>query len=137
MYLQKIMRKLCLTITIISILCAGCSHSHPTFTTEIISRGDIEVYCTATGTVNPLTTVLVGTQVSGRIKTILVDYNSRVVSGQLIAEIDPAPFEAQLEQARANLLSAQAALAKAQASLKDAARDWERKKALYREGGRW
>jgi len=134
MYLQKVMRKLCLTITIISILCAGCSHSHPTFTTEIISRGDIEVYCTATGTVNPLTTVLVGTQVSGRIKTILVDYNSRVVSGQLIAEIDPAPFEAQLEQARANLLSAQAALAKAQASLKDAARDWERKKALYREG---
>ncbi len=80
------------------------------FKTEKISRGDVSFSCTATGTVNPLTTVLVGTQVSGRIKNLYVDYNSPVTSGQLIAEIDPATFEAQLEQARANLLSALASL---------------------------
>lgn len=116
------------------LLVCSCNHRQPSYTTETVTRGDIDVYCTATGTVNPLTTVLVGTQVSGRIKSILVDYNSRVTTGQLIAEIDPAPFEAQLEQARANLLSAEASFAKAEATLKDAERDWERKRALYREG---
>ena len=58
---------------------------------------------TATGTLNAVTTVLVGTQVSGTIKQIHADFNSRVKKGQLIAEIDPAQFEAQVEQARANL----------------------------------
>ena len=58
---------------------------------------------TATGTVNPVTTVLVGTQVSGTIKNIYVDFNSPVKKGQLIARIDPALFEAQVNQARANV----------------------------------
>jgi len=102
------------------------------FTTEKISRGDISFSCTATGTVNPLTTVLVGTQVSGRIKNLYVDYNSPVTSGQLIAEIDPATFEAQLEQARANLLSAQASLTKAQVTLKESHRDLQRKRELFK-----
>lgn len=102
------------------------------FKTEKIGRGDITFSCTATGTVNPLTTVLVGTQVSGRIKNLYADYNSPVTRGQLIAEIDPATFEAQLEQARANLLSAQASLTKAQVTLKEAHRDLERKRELFK-----
>jgi len=99
---------------------------------DFVTKGDIRSACIATGTVNPITTVLVGTQVSGRIKELYADFNSPVKKGQLIALIDPAPFESQLEQARANLLSAQAALAKAQATLKEAERNLERKRQLFK-----
>lgn len=102
------------------------------YKTEKITRGVIQSICTATGTVNPLTTVLVGTQVSGRIKELYADYNSPVKKGQLIAEIDPATFEAQLEQARANLLSAKASQEKAEATLLAATRDLNRRKQLFK-----
>lgn len=100
------------------------------FRTEKISRGDIVETVTASGNVNAVTTVLVGTQVSGT-KTIYADFNSPVKKGQLIAQIDPAIFEAQVEQARANLLSAKANLEKADASFIDAKRTLERNKALF------
>lgn len=101
------------------------------YKTEKITRGAITATCTATGTVNALTTVLVGTQVSGRIKELYADYNSPVQKGQLIAEIDPATFKAQLQQARANLLSAKSTLAKAEATLLDTERNLKRKKELF------
>jgi len=101
------------------------------FRTEKISRGDIVETVTASGNVNAVTTVLVGTQVSGTIKTIYADFNSPVKKGQLIAQIDPAIFEAQVEQASANLLSAKANLEKADASFIDAKRTLERNKALF------
>lgn len=101
------------------------------FRTEKVTRGDIEMAVTATGTVNPVTTVLVGTQVSGTIKEIHVDFNSLVKKGQLIARIDPALFEAQVNQARANVLSAKANLDKAGAMLVDAKRTMERNKELF------
>ena len=80
---------------------------------------------------NAVTTVLVGTQVSGTIKNIYVDFNSPVKKGQLIAMIDPSTFEAQVEQARANLLSAKANLEKADATLVDAKRTMDRNKELF------
>ncbi|MFZ3122529.1 MAG: efflux RND transporter periplasmic adaptor subunit [Thermodesulfovibrionales bacterium] len=101
------------------------------FRTEKISKGDIVETVTASGNVNAVTTVLVGTQVSGTIKTIYADFNSPVKRGQLIAQIDPATFEAQVEQARANLLYAKANLEKADASFIDAKRTMERNKALF------
>jgi len=101
------------------------------FRTEKVTRGDIEMAVTATGTVNPVTTVLVGTQVSGTIKEIHVDFNSLVKKGQLIARIDPALLEAQVNQARANVLSAKANLDKAGAMLVDAKRTMERNKELF------
>lgn len=101
------------------------------FRTEKISKGDIVEMVTASGNVNAVTTVLVGTQVSGTIKTIYADFNSPVKKGQLIAQIDPAIFEAQVEQARANLFSAKANLEKADASFIDAKRTMERNKALF------
>ena len=101
------------------------------FRTEKISKGDIVETVTASGNVNAVTTVLVGTQVSGTIKTIYADFNSPVKNGQLIAQIDPATFEAQVEQARANLLYAKANLEKADASFIDAKRTMERNKALF------
>jgi HlyD family secretion protein len=104
--------------------------NEPQFRTDKVVRGDIEMAVTATGTVNPVTTVLVGTQVSGTIKNIYVDFNSPVKKGQLIAQIDPALFEAQVNQARANLLSAKANLEKAEATSVDAKRTMERNKEL-------
>lgn len=101
------------------------------FKTEKVERGDIQATVTATGTVNAVTTVLVGTQVSGTIENIYADFNSPVKKGQLIAQIDPATFEAQVEQARANLLSANANLEKAGATLLDAKRTLERNRELF------
>lgn len=101
------------------------------FRTEKVSRGDIETTVTATGTVNAVTTVIVGTQVSGTIKELFADFNSSVKKNQIIAQIDPSLFSAQVEQARANLLNAKANLVKAQATLVDAKRTMGRYKELF------
>ena len=101
------------------------------YRTEKVTRGDIEAVITATGTVNAVTMVLVGTQVSGTIKNIYVDFNSPVKKGQVIARIDPATFEAQVGQARANLLAAKANLEKAEAAFADSKRTMDRNKDLF------
>jgi len=115
---------------ILVVLIIGCKGDGPSFRTESVSRGDIQQSVTATGTVNAVTTVLVGTQVSGTIKSLFVDFNSRVKKGQLIAQIDPSTFESQVQQAQANLLSAQANLEKAQTSLANDKKTFERNKEL-------
>jgi HlyD family secretion protein len=106
------------------------TESEVNFRTEKVVRGDIVATVTATGTVNAVTTVLVGTQVSGTIKNIYVDFNSPVKKGQLIALIDPSTLEAQVAQARANLLSAKANVEKAEATLVDAKRTMDRNRNL-------
>ena len=102
----------------------------PQYKTAPATVGSIRSVVTATGTVNPVVTVNVGTQVSGTIKRIYADYNSVVKKGQLIAEIDPATFQAQVNQARANLLAAKANVLKAQAALTDSKRTLERNRQL-------
>lgn len=102
----------------------------PQYKTALVARGDIKATVTATGTVNPVVNVLVGTQVSGTIKKLYVDFNSRVKKGQLLALIDPATFEAQVGQAKANLYSARANLDKAKATEVDAKRTMERNRTL-------
>src|SRR3989338_6009067 len=89
------------------------------FKTEKVLRGDIEATVTATGTVNPVTTVLVGTQVSGTIKNIYVDFNSPVKKGEVIAQIDDAQFVTKLRQAEANLESAKASAENARANIEN------------------
>ncbi|PKN66432.1 MAG: efflux RND transporter periplasmic adaptor subunit [Deltaproteobacteria bacterium HGW-Deltaproteobacteria-12] len=103
----------------------------PKYVTEKITRGDIKATVLATGTVNAVTTVQVGTQVSGTIKQLFADYNSPVRKGQLLAQIDPAIFEAQVGQAQANLMSAKAGLEKTQVALRDAKTTYERSKTLF------
>ncbi|MEN6330561.1 MAG: efflux RND transporter periplasmic adaptor subunit [Smithella sp.] len=105
--------------------------NEPKYVTEKVTRGDIKSTVSATGTVNAVTTVQVGTQVSGTIKQLFVDYNSPVKQGQLLAQIDPAVFEAQVGQARANLMSAKAAMEKAQVTLRDTKITYERNKTLF------
>lgn len=96
-----------------------------------IERRDISSFVTAIGNVSAVTTVEVGTQVSGTIREIYVDYNSIVNKGQIIALIDPTTFEAQVEQAKANLMQAKAGLQRAQATLADAKRNLDRQKMLW------
>jgi HlyD family secretion protein len=131
------MRKIVIVIAIVAAIGVAAyfavrsNGNVPQFRTEKVSRGDIVSTVTATGTVNAVTTVQVGTQVSGTIKEIFVDFNSPVKKGQLIAQIDPALFEAQVAQQRANLSSAEANLAKSRASLADAERTRKRNAELF------
>lgn len=104
------------------------------YKTATIERGTIASSISATGTVNAVTTVLVGSQVSGTILKLHADYNSRVQKGQPIAEIEPALFLAQVEQARGNWMNAQASLLKAKVTLADATRTLERNRRLLTEG---
>jgi HlyD family secretion protein len=101
------------------------------YKTEKVSRGEINALVTATGTVNAVTTVSVGTQVSGTIKRLMVDYNSPVKKGQLLAQIDPANVQAQVDQADANLWSAKANMEKAAVATLDARRTLQRNKELF------
>ncbi|HEV2435510.1 MAG TPA: efflux RND transporter periplasmic adaptor subunit [Verrucomicrobiae bacterium] len=82
----------------------------PQYETVAIQRGDILQVVTATGALNPVTNVTVGCQVSGRISKLYVDYNSQVKADQLIAEIDPRTYQAQVDQATADLANAKANL---------------------------
>lgn len=87
------------------------------YLTARVERGMISQLVTATGTVNPVTTVQVGTYVSGPIKEIYVDFNSPVKEGQVVAKIDPRPFVMKVRQAEANLANARAKVKKAEADL--------------------
>ena len=110
------------------------------FTTKV-EHGDIREVVEATGTINAVITVQVGSQVSGTISALYADFNSRVKKGQVVAQIDPALFKANLQQAqsdltnaRANLIAAKANLEKAQATATQAKADYERNKGLAAEG---
>src|ERR671930_1382784 len=82
------------------------------YVTMPVDRGPITARVTATGTVNPVKTVQVGTYVSGPIQAISVDFNSPVRRGQLLAKIDPRPFQVKLDAAAAELANARARLEK-------------------------
>jgi HlyD family secretion protein len=75
--------------------------------TEVVGRGEVAATVTATGTIAAVTTVQVGSQVSGIVSSLSVDYNSPVKKGQLLATLDPTPFQAQVEQRRADLARAE------------------------------
>jgi HlyD family secretion protein len=87
------------------------------YRTAKVERGGIAAFVTANGTINPVITVLVGSQVSGTIQKLYADYNSRVKIGQLIAQIDPALFQAQVSQVKAKVENAKATFSNAQADV--------------------
>jgi HlyD family secretion protein len=99
--------------------------------TEKVDSGDITATVTASGKLNAVSVVEVGTQVSGTIQEIYVDYNSSVTEGQLIAQIDPAVLRSQLVESRASLEVAEAGVGSAKASLVDSERKSRRNKELY------
>jgi HlyD family secretion protein len=93
----------------------GDQASAAQYMTARVERGNLRNSVTATGTLQAVTTVQVGSQASGTISALHADFNSIVKKGQVIAQLDPSTTEAQVEQARANLLQARAGLEQAQA----------------------
>ncbi|MDE2271595.1 MAG: efflux RND transporter periplasmic adaptor subunit [Xanthomonadaceae bacterium] len=83
----------------------------PAYTTATLDYGDITQTVSANGTLNPVTVVQVGSQVSGTVQKLFVDFNSRVRQGEVLAELDPTLFKAQVAQDTANLHGAEATLA--------------------------
>ncbi len=102
-------------------------NSEPKFRTAKVERGDIVLRVSATGTLNALTTVQVGTQVSGIIAELYADYNSVVKKGDVIAKLDDTFLKAQVAEAEANLY-------KANVTLKEAERNYNRAKELFSQG---
>jgi HlyD family secretion protein len=98
------------------------------------TRGEIASTVTSSGNITPVITVNVGAPVSGTIKELFVDFNSPVKKNQVIAQIDPATFRAQVEQSRGNYLAAQANAEKAKVALADSTRTMNRYKDLVRDG---
>ena len=109
-------------------LLTGCEKEQKTsFVTAKVERGNIQNSITATGTIEPVTSVTVGTQVSGIVSHLYVDYNSIVKKGQVIAELDKTNLTSELNTAKANLASAQSTLNYEQAN-------YNRYKTLYDKG---
>jgi HlyD family secretion protein len=95
----------------------GGKASAAQYLTAKVERGNLRNSVTATGTLQAVTTVQVGSQASGTISSLTADYNSVVKKGQVIAQLDPAVSKAQVDQARANLQQAQASLQQARAAV--------------------
>ncbi|MCC7175446.1 MAG: efflux RND transporter periplasmic adaptor subunit [Bryobacterales bacterium] len=90
------------------------------YRTATAGHGDVNVTVSATGNPNAVVTVQVGSQVSGIIQALFADFNSKVTKGELIARIDPAPFQAKVDQARATLDAARAAVVNSEAVVQQA-----------------
>ena len=102
----------------------------PTITTARVTRGDLAETVGATGALQAVTTVQVGTQVSGTIQELNADFNSLVRKGQVLARLDPSLIQSQIEQARANLIRAEADLERLRVSLDDSRTKLARAKEL-------
>jgi HlyD family secretion protein len=134
-------RRAWLPILIVIVLLASAyawyRHSQATddysgYRTEAVSRGELSVVISATGALSATSTVDIGTQVSGTVASVDVDFNDRVSKGQVIARIDPASVQARVNQASAVVASARAAQAQAQAALRNAEADYARKRDLLK-----
>ncbi len=99
--------------------------------TAEVTRGNVIAKVDATGTLAPVTTVQVGSQVSGTVKALSVDYNAHVRKGQVIAELDPSLFQTQVDQARATLIKSQADVDRAKVEVDDSSSKSRRAQELY------
>jgi len=100
------------------------------YRTAAVERGPVISVVSATGTINPVVLVEVGTQVSGMVKALHADFNSRVTAGETVAVIDPEPFKARREQAVSNLEVARSNVARSKADLAQRKRELERVQSL-------
>ena len=101
------------------------------YKTRALKKRTIVQSVFASGTVNPVITVSIGSQVSGTIKELYVDFNSEVKKGQLLAQIDPALFEARVNESRASLNNAQANYERVKSVMENDLKTYNRYKALY------
>jgi HlyD family secretion protein len=102
------------------------------YITAAVQKGELTQVVTATGTLQAVVTVQVGSQVSGTIAKLSADFNSKVKQGQVVAQLDQDKFKASVEQGKANVVSSQANTAKAKVAVEDAKRTLERNRELRR-----
>jgi HlyD family secretion protein len=133
---------------VVAFLTAGSEAGNPSYRLAKVERGPISSKVAASGTLNAVVTVTVGSQVSGKIKELNADFNTEVKAGQVIARIDPVPFEANVRQAQADLLlakanvsnatagvaAAQAEIDRSAAAAVQAKQDLDRKRVLMAKG---
>src|SRR5690554_2617462 len=108
----------------------GSAADEGAWRTTQVERGNIRVAISATGSLSATSTVVIGSQISGQVTEVLVDFNDTVQKDQVLARIDPSSYQAQIEQGNAQIASARASLAQAQASLANAEADYQRKTGL-------
>ncbi len=108
----------------------GAGGKESAYATVPVSRGNVRQVVASTGTLQAVVTVLVGSQVSGTIEKLYVDFNSKVKAGQAVAQINQDKFKAAVDQAWANLTAAQSSLAKARVTVADTERTLKRNKEL-------
>lgn len=111
------------------------SADEPTFVTEPVTRGELTVTVSATGNIQPINQVDVGSEQSGLITAIFVDVNDRVTKGQLLASLDPSRLQDSVKQARASVAAAQAGIAEAQATLAQSNAAYARYQEVFRLSG--
>jgi HlyD family secretion protein len=141
-YAVRVRRKIIPLITLVGLIVGGYfgyrwykgEPTPLTFTTQAVSRGDVIQAVTASGTLSPVVKVDVGSQVSGRIQELLVDYNDKVTAGQIIARIDPETVKSAVQQANARVVAARSDLAKAKATAANAKLEYERAVELGKSG---
>ena len=132
------MKKALLTLVVLAALGGGGyayyryrnAPPQPAVMTAVVSRGDIAETVGATGTLQAVTTVQVGTQVSGIVQDLYADFNTLVKKGQVIARLDPSVIQTQIEQARANLIRAQSDLERMRVAADDARNKLKRAQEL-------
>jgi HlyD family secretion protein len=133
------MPKRLLTLTLVAAVLAGAGVFYyrsrnaanvPTPVTAEVARGDVIAKVDATGALAPVTTVQVGSQVSGSVKALYVDYNAQVRKGQVIAELDPSLFQTQVDQARATLIKSQSDVDRAKVEVDDSSSKLRRAQEL-------
>ena len=139
-------------VFVLVVLAVGAWYFNPSkqsasYRTALLEQGNLQATVVASGAVNPVAQVSVGTQVSGQIREVLVDFNSEVKAGQLLAQIDPETFEyrvrsaqadvdaarAAVMTAQANMLAVQAQVSRVQVDLDEAQRDFARKTSLVEQ----
>jgi len=127
---MPVVRKRILSWAAVAVLALGAAaywyfahgrEKEPEYQTAVVERGEITQMVTATGQLNPMTNVTVGSQISGIIQKIYVDFNSPVKAGQILAELDPSTYKAAVAQAEGELANAKANLELAQIQAKRAA----------------
>jgi len=119
------------------VLYASTGKSQTRYRTSEVKKGELTVTVSATGTIQPVEQVEVGTEVSGTVKTVLVDYNSKVKEGQVLAKLDTTKLEAQVQQSEATLNYSRAKLQEAQATVAETQSKLNRyKESLELSGGK-
>jgi HlyD family secretion protein len=108
----------------------GRSSNTVRYVTEPVTRSDLHVTVTATGSIQPTSQVEVSSELSGTIRRVFVDYNSMVKAGQVVAELDTDKFMANLDSSRAKLNAAKASVAMAEVTVGEMTREYARKKTL-------